>query len=227
MHRRHRAIESKKFVAKIDAEVPADLDLYLVCGNESTHKTPAVPTSSSWLNQVERWFGPLTDKKLRRGVHKSATVLENDIQSWIKNWNGHPRPFTWTRPPTRSSNGSLIYSTDSRRRTLVRSRWCCGVADRETLQAHDGILPQIAHCGLRATSRAWGSLDGFPACPGILSVEAARKQRATDSSVCLAEQSTLASRLAEYWMNVPGTEDPTSHRRGHWFEPSLAHSRTA
>jgi hypothetical protein len=106
MHRRHRAIESKKFVAKIDAEVPADLDLYLVCGNQSTHKTPAVPTSSSWLNQVERWFGPLTDKKLRRGVHKSATVLENDIQSWIKNWNGHPRPFTWTRPPTRSSNGS-------------------------------------------------------------------------------------------------------------------------
>jgi transposase len=112
MHRRHRAIEFKKFLAKIDAAVPADLDLHLVCDNLSTHKTPAVtawldthprfhmhftPTSSSWLNQVERWFGLLTDKKLRRGVHRSVTALENDIRSWIKNWNEHPRPFTWTK----------------------------------------------------------------------------------------------------------------------------------
>jgi transposase len=112
LHRRHRAIEFKKFLAKIDAEVPAELDVHLICDNLSTHKTPAIkawlearprfhmhftPTSSSWLNQVERWFGLLTDKKLRRGVHKSVRALENDVRAWIKNWNENPRPFAWTK----------------------------------------------------------------------------------------------------------------------------------
>jgi transposase len=112
LHRRHRAIEFKKFLAKIDAEVPAALDVHLVCDNLSTHKTPAIikwldahprfhlhftPTSSSWLNQVERWFGLLTDKQLRRGVHKSLHALEKDIRAWIATWNGNPRPFTWTK----------------------------------------------------------------------------------------------------------------------------------
>ncbi len=112
LHRRHRAIEFKKFLTKIDAEVPADLEVHLVCDNLATHKTPSVqawltahprfhlhftPTSSSWLNQVERWFGLLTDKKLRRGVHKSVTALERDIRTWINDWNDDPRPFTWTK----------------------------------------------------------------------------------------------------------------------------------
>ncbi len=81
-------------------------------GIYATHKTPAIqkwlathprfhlhftPTSSSWLNQVERWFGLLTDKQLRRGVHKSVRALEKDIREWIKTWNENPRPFTWTR----------------------------------------------------------------------------------------------------------------------------------
>jgi transposase len=112
LHRRHRAIEFKKFLTKIDAEVPAELDVHLVCDNLSTHKTPAIarwldahprfhlhftPTSSSWLNQVERWFALLTDKQLRRGVHKSLHALEKDIRDWVASWNGNPRPFVWTK----------------------------------------------------------------------------------------------------------------------------------
>jgi len=108
LHRRRRAIEFKKFLTKIDAEVPAGLDVHLVCDNLSTHKTPAIarwlqahprfhlhftPTSSSWLNQVERWFGLLTDKQLRRGVHKNLQALEKDIRTWVTIWNEHPRPF--------------------------------------------------------------------------------------------------------------------------------------
>lgn len=84
MHARHRAIEFKKFLTTIDREVPEDLTVYLVCDNASTHKTPAIqrwlvahprfvlhfpPTSSSWLNLVERWFSELTSKKLQRAAH--------------------------------------------------------------------------------------------------------------------------------------------------------------
>ena len=112
LHRRHRAVEFKKFLAKIDANVPADLDVHLICDNLATHKTPAIatwlaahprfhlhftPTSSSWLNQVERWFGLLTDKQLRRGAHKSLQALEKDIRDWISTWNDNPRPFVWTK----------------------------------------------------------------------------------------------------------------------------------
>jgi transposase len=112
LHRRHRAVEFRKFLAKIDAEVPADLDVHLICDNLSTHKTPAVirwldahprfhlhftPTSSSWLNQVERWFALLTDKRLRRGVHKNLYALEKDIRDWVTGWNENPRPFLWTK----------------------------------------------------------------------------------------------------------------------------------
>ena len=112
LHRRHRALEFKKFLATIDAHVPADLDVHLVCDNLSTHKTPAIarwlaahprfhlhftPTSSSWLNQVERWFGLLTDKRLRRGVHKSLHALEQDIRTWVATWNENPKPFVWTK----------------------------------------------------------------------------------------------------------------------------------
>jgi transposase len=112
VHRRHRAAEFKKFLAKIDKHVPAELDVHLICDNYTTHKHPTVtkwldahprfhmhftPTYSSWLNQVERWFGLLTEQKLRRGVHKSLRALENDIRAWIKAWNADPKPFTWTK----------------------------------------------------------------------------------------------------------------------------------
>jgi transposase len=55
------------------------------------------PTYSSWLNQVERWFGLLTDKQLRRGARRSVQALEKDIRTWTEQWNTNPKPFTWTK----------------------------------------------------------------------------------------------------------------------------------
>lgn len=112
LHSRHRAQEFLAFLKKIDAEVPADLDCHVVLDNASTHKTPAVkrwltshprfvlhftPTSSSWLNLVERWFSELTTKKLRRGTHTSVRQLNADIRAWIQTWNDNPRPYVWTK----------------------------------------------------------------------------------------------------------------------------------
>ncbi|SPL98319.1 Mobile element protein [[Actinomadura] parvosata subsp. kistnae] len=112
MHRQHRAAEFKKFLATIDKTVPAELDVHLICDNYGTHKTPAIkawvarhprfhmhftPTGSSWINQVERWFGFLTDQLIRRGVHKSVQSLEQDIRDWIAHWNDDPRPFVWKK----------------------------------------------------------------------------------------------------------------------------------
>jgi transposase len=112
LHARHRAQEFLAFLKKIDANVPADLDIHLVLDNASTHKTPAVkrwltahprvimhftPTSSSWLNLVERWFAELTTKKLRRGTHTSVRQLNTDIRAWIDTWNDDPRPYIWTK----------------------------------------------------------------------------------------------------------------------------------
>ncbi len=112
LHARHRAIEFKKFLQTIDREVPPDLDVHLILDNASTHKTPAIrkwlaahprfvvhftPTSSSWLNLVERWFAELTTKKLRRGAHRSVRQLNADIRGWIDTWNDDPKPFVWTK----------------------------------------------------------------------------------------------------------------------------------
>ncbi|WP_099055352.1 IS630 family transposase [Streptomyces vietnamensis] len=112
LHRRHRTVEFKKFLVKLDKEVPADLEVHLILDNYVTHKVPAVktwllahprfhlhftPTGSSWLNLVERWFAELTTKKLRRGVHRSVQALERDIRAWLADWNEHPRPFVWTK----------------------------------------------------------------------------------------------------------------------------------
>jgi transposase len=112
LHRQHRAAEFKKFLIAIDKQVPAALDVHLICDNYGTHQTPAIkawlarhprfhmhftPTGSSWINQVERWFGFLTEQKLRRGTHHSVQALEADIRAWIADWNTHPRPFIWTK----------------------------------------------------------------------------------------------------------------------------------
>src|SRR3954462_1583308 len=112
LHSRHRAIEFKQFLQTIDREVPADLAVHVVLDNSSTHKTPAIgrwlaahprfvvhftPTSSSWLNLVERWFAELTSKKLRRGAHRTVRELNADIRAWITSWNENPRPFVWTK----------------------------------------------------------------------------------------------------------------------------------
>jgi transposase len=111
-YRRHRHQEFLRFLKLIDAAVPADLDLHLVLDNYATHKTPEIhkwllrhprfhlhftPTSSSWLNLVERWFAELTNRKLRRSAHRSVTDLENDIRKWINEWNKDPKPFMWTK----------------------------------------------------------------------------------------------------------------------------------
>ena len=110
--KQHRAVEFIKFLDSIDANVPADLDVHVVIDNASTHKTPAVhkwqlrhprftfhftPTSSSWLNLVERWFGELTDKNLRRAAHRSVKEFTTDLEAWVKTWNENPRPFVWTK----------------------------------------------------------------------------------------------------------------------------------
>ncbi len=112
LHRRHRAIEFRKFLTKIDQQVPAHLDVHLICDNYGTHKTPTVqtwlakhprfqmhytPTYSSWINQVERWFAYLTDQLIRRGDHRSVQTLEADIRTWVKGWNESPKPFIWTK----------------------------------------------------------------------------------------------------------------------------------
>jgi transposase len=111
-YRRHRHQEFLRFLKLIDAAVPAGLDLHLVLDNYATHKTPEIhkwllrhprfrlhftPTSSSWMNLVERWFAELTNRKLRRSAHRSVTELETDIRTWINEWNNNPRPFIWTK----------------------------------------------------------------------------------------------------------------------------------
>jgi transposase len=106
----HRATEFRKFLDAIDAAVPNELDVHVVLDNSSTHKTPAIhawllkhqrftfhftPTSSSWLNLVERWFAELTTKMLQRSAHKTVTALAADLDAWIAGWNHDPRPFVW------------------------------------------------------------------------------------------------------------------------------------
>ena len=112
LHSRHRAAEFKKFLSTIEHEVPNELDVHLVLDNSSTHKTPEIkrwllahprfklhftPTSSSWMNLVERWFAELTNKKLRRSAHTSVRQLNHDIRAWIETWNENPRPYVWTK----------------------------------------------------------------------------------------------------------------------------------
>ena len=108
--RRHRAAEFKAFLTKIDGVVPSGLEVHVVMDNSTTHKTPAIhawqlahprfhfhftPTSSSWLNLVERWFAELTRRLLKRGTHRSVVALERDLRAWTATWNENPRPFVW------------------------------------------------------------------------------------------------------------------------------------
>lgn len=111
-HRRHRSVEFRKFLDKIDAEVPSDLDVHLIMDNYGTHKTGLIqqwllkrpryhvhftPTSASWLNLVERWFALLTEKQIRRGVHRSTEELEAAIMRYLDITNQNPKPFVWTK----------------------------------------------------------------------------------------------------------------------------------
>jgi transposase len=111
-HRRHRAGEFRKFLDAIDEAVPPDLDIHLILDNYATHKTPLIrrwltkrprfhrhftPTGASWINLVERWFATLTEKQIRRGVHRSTRALEAAITEYIAATNEQPRPFRWTK----------------------------------------------------------------------------------------------------------------------------------
>ena len=109
---RHRAAEFRSFLDEIEAAVPSELDVHLIMDNYATHKTKLIkdwlakrprwhvhhtPTSSPWLNQVERFFALITEKKIRRGVHRSVGALHNAINSFIDQHNADPKPFRWTK----------------------------------------------------------------------------------------------------------------------------------
>jgi len=111
-YRRHRTAEFRRFLATIDATVPGELDLHLILDNYGTHKTLPIqrwlvrhprfhlhftPTGGSWLNLVERWFALLTEKQLRRGVHRSTRELQDAINAYLEHHNRNPKPFIWTK----------------------------------------------------------------------------------------------------------------------------------
>ena len=108
---KHRHQEWLKFLKKIDRETPKHLDLHLIVDNYATHKHPEVkkwlsrhkrfhihftPTSSSWLNVIERWFRDLTEKRIRRGTFQSVDQLIDAIMSYIDEHNENPSSFVWT-----------------------------------------------------------------------------------------------------------------------------------
>lgn len=111
-HRRHRATEFRKFLDTIDKAVPANLVVHLIMDNYGTHKTVMIrnwfarrprfhahftPTSSSWINMIERFFAALTDKQIRRGIHRSTRQLEAAIRDYLKSHNEAPKAFCWTK----------------------------------------------------------------------------------------------------------------------------------
>lgn len=111
-HRRHRSIEFRSFLDLIETQVPTPLQVHVIMDNYGTHKTPLIrnwfakrprfhphftPTYGSWLNLVERWFAELTNKQIRRGVHRSVAELERAIKAFIQAHNAEPKPFIWTK----------------------------------------------------------------------------------------------------------------------------------
>ena len=112
LHRRHRSNEFRTFLNRIDETVPKGLDVHIVLDNYATHKTAAIqrwlakrpryhlhftPTGASWINLVERWFAELTNKQIRRGVHRSTRELEIAIENYLALNNKHPKPFVWNK----------------------------------------------------------------------------------------------------------------------------------
>jgi transposase len=111
-HRRHRSAEFRKFLDTVEESVPASLEVHLIMDNYGTHKTATIrawlakrprfhvhftPTSASCINLVERWFAGLTEKQIRRGVHRSVRDLEAAIKSYLAVTNKSPKPFVWTK----------------------------------------------------------------------------------------------------------------------------------
>ena len=136
---------------RIDRVVPADLDVHIVLDNCATHKTPAIkkwlarapplrvalhPDRARWLNLVERWFGELTSKLLRRGAHRSVRALNADIRARMKTWNEDPRPFVWTK-----TADQILDSI---------ARYCDRINDSRRSPPCRGDAPTAAHPGQRA-----------------------------------------------------------------------------
>jgi transposase len=111
-HRRHRSVEFRKFLETADAAVPKSLDVHLILDNYGTHKTLTIrrwlvrhpryhvyftPTSASWINLIERWFATLTERQLRRGVHRSTVELEAALRRYLAVQNQLAKPFVWTK----------------------------------------------------------------------------------------------------------------------------------
>ncbi len=109
---RHRHQEFLTFLMTIDQQTPVGVELHCIVDNYATHKKQEVqewlavhprfhfhfiPTSSSWLNLIERWFAEITTQRLRRGVFRSVTDLENAIAAYIQHNNANPKPFRWTQ----------------------------------------------------------------------------------------------------------------------------------
>jgi len=109
---RHRAREFRKFLDEVERNVAANLDIHVVMDNASSHKTKLIrawfakrprwhvhftPTSSSWINQVERFFALLSEQQIKRGAHRSTAELEAAINTYIKTRNADPKPFRWTK----------------------------------------------------------------------------------------------------------------------------------
>ena len=132
---RHRHQEFLRFLQRLDEEFPGEIRLHVVMDNYGTHKHPKVqcwlkrhprfvahfvPTSSSWLNLVERWFGELTGKRLRRGVFVSVEDLQKAIEEFLAAWNDAPKPFVWT-----ATVESIVEKLSRCKQTLERIKPGC------------------------------------------------------------------------------------------------------
>ena len=139
-YERHRHQEFIKFLRHLDQEFPAEIPLHLVMDNYGTHKHPRVqawllrhprfvshfvPTSSSWLNLVERWFGELTSKRIRRGSFHSVEDLEKAIAEFLATWNQSPKPFIWT-----ATVKSIVEKLSRCRQTLEKIQPGCTMPRR-------------------------------------------------------------------------------------------------
>jgi transposase len=111
-YRRHRSLEFKRFLARIDRHVPRDFTIHVILDNYTTHKTALIhqfllkrprfhlhctPTSASWLNLIESWFSQITRKQICRGTFASITQLETAISDYLAVYNENPKPFVWTK----------------------------------------------------------------------------------------------------------------------------------
>jgi transposase len=139
---RHRSREFIRFLTTIDRQTPPDLDLHLIVDNSTTHKRPPVhrwlqrhprfhlhfiPTSSSWLNMVERWFGEITRKRIRRGTFRRVKELVAAITDYLSVHNQAPTRFVWTKrrcdPFHPEARARTRAGSTSTRTISTRRRW--------------------------------------------------------------------------------------------------------